>query len=288
MCDGCRWPPSSCPGDTLWPLCRTPATSSPGGYRALPCASPVWRHPGSVGTWHHGVPVNRGRRCLPIRITIFDKGHTDSKRSKVQYLAQRQLSRALKGFSTSPPIRLGLFFGPQMGLWRVLPISLVDGFANYRVLLLRHSTLTGAEVLPLGGVFRPRVCGNRQGFSRSYIICTPKLLSHGSICIHHNLCFNWSVYQFMGEVKIHLCLLAWKSCRIVGKTSPGNCSAVAEEAAAMAASVRKKCHTDGECARNTLVSQRNHCQGAHGGLCTAETLQHYRVVDCSPQKNSNK
>lgn len=76
-CDGCRLPPSSCLGDTLWPLCRTPVTSSPGGYRAQLCASTVWRHPGSVGTLHPGVQVNRGRRRLPIRITCFDKDHTN-------------------------------------------------------------------------------------------------------------------------------------------------------------------------------------------------------------------
>lgn len=51
--------------------------------------------------------------------------------------AQGRLSSALKGLSTSARINaLSYFFGPQLGLWCVLPMSLVDGWANYRVLLL--------------------------------------------------------------------------------------------------------------------------------------------------------
>lgn len=51
--------------------------------------------------------------------------------------AQGHVSSALKGLSTSPQINaLSYFFGPQLGLWCVLPMSLVDGWANHRVLLL--------------------------------------------------------------------------------------------------------------------------------------------------------
>lgn len=124
MCDGCRWPPSSCLGDTLWPLSRTLATSSLGGCRVLPCASPVWRHPGSADTLHPGVPVNRGWRRLHVRIKCLVKvtqirtyeeemlpvgewcQHEEAaldrcserEHLKVRYLAQGHLSSAPKGF----------------------------------------------------------------------------------------------------------------------------------------------------------------------------------------------
>lgn len=74
MYDGCRWLPSLCPGDRLWPLCRTLVTSSPGGHHAPPRASLVGRRPESGGTLHPGVPVNRGRRSLRIRTGICDEG----------------------------------------------------------------------------------------------------------------------------------------------------------------------------------------------------------------------